>query len=128
MIDTRVPARFTGFLNGSFRTGDAWIVNPNIYVSGIRSSYEVVGGGTAQRDLSGDGSTQLILGAYYRLADAVVPVVGFQQNGYKLTFSYDATSSSLRNFNQGRGAYELSIIKQGLFSQSNDIKCPAVRF
>lgn len=128
LVDSRINARVTTFVNGSFRTGDAWIVNPNVYVSKMGSAWEVVGGANAQRDLSGDGTTQLILGAYYRVSDAVVPMVGFQQKGYRFTFSYDATASSLKNYNQSRGAYEFSVIKQGLFSSGNDIKCPAVRF
>jgi hypothetical protein len=89
---------------------------------------EYVVGGNAQRDLSGDGNTQLIAGAYYRVNDAVIPMVGFQQNGYRLTFSYDATASSLSKYNATRGAYEVSIVKQGLVDKSKGIKCPAVRF
>lgn len=128
LVDTRIATRLTTFLNGSFRTGDAWIVNPNVYVSNQGTAWEVVAGGTAQRDLGGNGNTQLIMGAYYRVKDAVIPVIGVQQSGYKFTFSYDATSSALRNFNQSRGAYEMSIVKQGLIDKSKEIKCPAVRF
>jgi type IX secretion system PorP/SprF family membrane protein len=127
-IDTRIERRFTLFLNGSFKSGDVWIFNPNVYVSKMGTATEYVAGVNAQRDLSGDGTTQLILGAYYRSNDAVIPMVGFQQNGYKLTFNYDATTSSLSTYNATRGAYELSIIKQGLIDKSKDLKCPAVRF
>lgn len=130
LVDTRIATRYTTFLNGSFRTGEVWILNPNVYVSKMATAWEVVAGGNAQRNLSGDGSTQLILGAYYRVNDAVIPMIGFQQNGYRLTFSFDATSSSLKNYNQSQGAYELSIVKQGLISKgkSKDLRCPAVRF
>ncbi len=128
LVDTRVPLRVTTFLNGSFRAGDAWIVNPNVYVSKMGTATEVVGGANAQRKITNDGNTQLILGAYYRAGDAMIPMVGFQQNGYKLTFSYDATSSSLKTYNKTYGAYEFSIVKQGLFDNSRDIRCPAVRF
>lgn len=128
LVDARIPVRFTTFLNGSFKYGNMWIVNPNVYVSKLSSAYEFVVGGNAQRDLSGDGNTQLILGAYYRVNDAVIPMVGFQQNGYRLSFSYDATASNLSTYNQSRGAYEFSLIKQGLIDVSRDVKCPAVRF
>lgn len=128
LADTRIATRLTTFINGSFRVADEWIINPNVYVSKMSTALEVVAGGTAQRDLGGNGSTQMIWGAYYRVKDALIPVIGFQQNGYKFTFSYDVTASSLKNYNQGRGAYEMSIIKQGLIDKSKDIKCPAVRF
>ena len=127
-VDARVLPRFTTFLNGSFKKSDVWILNPNIYVSNVGNAWEIVGGMNAQRDLSGDGNTQLILGAYYRVKDAIIPMVGFQQNGYKLTFNYDATTSSLKQYNATRGAYEISIVKQGLINKSAGIKCPAVRF
>ena len=94
----------------------------------MTTAWEVVAGGTARRDLSGNGNTQLIMGAYYRVTDAVIPVIGFEKSGYTFTFSYDATSSSLRNYNQSRGAYEMSIVKQGFIDKSKAIKCPAVRF
>lgn len=128
LVDTRIATRLTTFLNGSFRASDAWIVNPNAYISKMSTATEVVAGGTAQRDLSGNGNTQLIMGAYYRVNDAIIPVLGFQQSGYRFTFSYDATSSALKNYNQGRGAYEMSIVKQGLIDKSKAIKCPSVRF
>jgi type IX secretion system PorP/SprF family membrane protein len=126
--DSRIAPRYTAFVNGSFRVHELWIVNPNIYVSKMKNAYETVVGMNAQRNLSGDGNTQLIIGAYYRMKDAMIPMVGFQQSGYKLTFSYDATTSGLKTYNSTRGAYELSITKQGLIGTNGDLKCPAVRF
>jgi type IX secretion system PorP/SprF family membrane protein len=128
-VDERIAPRYTAFLNGSFKAGDnTWIINPNVYVSKMSTAWEVVAGANAQRNLSGDGSSQLILGAYYRGKDAVIPMVGFQQGTYKLTVSYDATTSSLQGANGSKGGYELSIIKQGIFDPSKPLKCPAVRF
>jgi hypothetical protein len=115
-------------LNGSFRAADAWILNPNLYISKMTTAWEVVLGLTAQRKLTDDGNTQVILGGYYRASDALMPVIGFQQSGIKLTFSYDATISTLKSYNQSRGAYEFSIIKQGIINTDKGLKCPAVRF
>ena len=128
LTDTRLDVRVTTFLNGSFRASDAWIVNPNVYISKMSTAWEVVGGVNAQRRLNEDGSTQVIFGGYYRAGDAFIPLVGFQQSGIKLTFSYDATVSTLKNYNQSRGAYEFSLIKQGIINTEKGIKCPAVRF
>lgn len=128
LVDTRLATRITTFVNGSFRAGDAWIVNPNIYLSKMSTATEVVAGLNAQRKLNETGSTQVIFGGYYRFDDAMIPMIGFQQSGFKLTFNYDATASGLKNYNQGRGAYEVSLIKQGLVDESRELKCPAVRF
>ena len=83
----------------------------------------------ANRNLSGDGEQQLIVGLYYRNHDALIPMVGYQLNDLKFTINYDATVSALGSLNGTRGAYELSIVKSGIFSTgSTAIKCPTVRF
>lgn len=127
-IDDRVDRRYTAFANGAIKIDDLWIINPNIYVSKQGTAWETVAGVNANRNLSGDGSSQLILGAYYRLGDAIIPMFGYQLNDYKITINYDATISTLRAFNNTRGAYELSIVKQGLFNGEKSIKCPTLRF
>jgi len=127
--DVRVSPRYTLFLNGSFKINDQWIVNPNVYVSDMANAYEVVGGLNAHYNLSGDGNTQLIAGAYYRYNDAVIAMVGYQLSDFAITVSYDATSSGLSTYNNSRGAYELSIVKTGIFGGGyKAVKCPTVRF
>lgn len=128
-VDARLNPRYTGFVNASIKFEDLWIVNPNIYVSKMGNAWETVLGFNANRNLSGDGEQQMILGLYYRHKDAVIPMVGYQVNDTRFTFNYDATVSNLGNINGYRGAYEISIIKSGIFSNSsNAVKCPTVRF
>jgi len=127
--DTRLDPRLTIFLNGSFKLNNQWIINPNVYVSKMGTVYETVGGLNAHYNLSGDGSSQLIGGLYVRLKDALIPMIGYQWNDLAITINYDATSSSLGTYNQTRGAYELSIVKTGVFSSNGkDVKCPSVHF
>jgi type IX secretion system PorP/SprF family membrane protein len=128
--DTKVPMRFNVFANGSFKLNDLWIINPNIYFSSMSNSTEIVGGMNAHYNLSGDGSTQLIGGLYYRLKDAFIPMVGFTLSSVSVTVSYDATTSTLGSSTQTLGAYELSVTKVGLFSEQNgkNVKCPSVKF
>lgn len=128
-IDSKVPVRFNTFINGSFKLNDQWIVNPNAYFSMMSKSTEIVGGANAHYNLSGDGTTQLIGGLYYRVGDAIIPMVGVVISGISATVSYDATSSSLGTYNQTLGAYEISITKTGLFSEyGSNVKCPSVKF
>ena len=113
-IDNRVPIRYTGFLNGSFMPNEMWIINPNAYFSLQARSYEIVAGMNAHYNLSGDGEKVLIGGLYYRYKDAVIPMIGLGYKDLTFTFSYDATMSTLRNYNNTRGAFEFSLIKQGV--------------
>jgi len=128
--DSRIQRRYTAFINSNIKVQNLWIVNPNLYVSKMGNAWETVIGFNANRDLSGDGLQQLIVGLYYRNKDAVIPMIGYQVNDMRITVNYDATVSSLGSINGTRGAYELSIVKSGVFSSSagRGVKCPTVRF
>jgi type IX secretion system PorP/SprF family membrane protein len=117
MYDNRVPRRYIGFANGSFMINDQWIINPNAYVSVQAKSMEVVAGANAHYNLSGDGENILVAGLYYRHKEAVIPMVGLGYKDYVFTFSYDATLSDLSAYNNTRGAFEFSLVKQGVLAQ-----------
>lgn len=114
-VDNRIPVRHTAFINGSFKLNDQWIINPNSFFSLQAKSYEWVAGINAHYNLSGDGENILIGGVYYRNKDAVIPMIGLGYKDYVFTFTYDATMSSLKNYNNSRGAFEFSLVKQGVF-------------
>jgi len=130
-VDNRIAVRHIGFLNGSFLVNNQWLVNPNIYFTTQAKSFELVAGLNAHYDLSGDGAYQLIGGLYYRHNDSFIPLVGLQWNDIRATFTYDATISTLKNYNNSRGAFEFSLIKEGLFDSYNGNKrqsmCPDLR-
>ncbi len=116
-IDTRVPMRHTAFLNGSFKINDQIIVNPNTYFSLQAKSYEWLIGSNLHYNLSGDGDNVLIAGLYYRSSDAVIPMIGLGIKDYTFTFTYDATVSTLKDYDNTRGAFEFSLVKSGVFDQ-----------
>jgi len=126
--DNRISMRYTAFVNASYKVNDDVIVNPMAYYTRQASSSELVAGGNLQYNLSGDGESQLIGGLYLRPGDAVIPVIGFQWKNLRLMFSYDATTSSLKDYNNGRGAYEFALIHNGFFDEYNGDKrqsfCP----
>lgn len=126
--DQELDMRYNIFMNATLKVNDKWIVNPNIYYSRITNASETVLGMNANYNLSGDGTTQLIGGLYYRSGDAFIPMVGYLWKDLKITVNYDATSSALSAYNQTKGAYELSIVKTGLFDPIKPLKCPTVKF
>jgi len=123
---SRVPLRHIGFLNAIYKVNDNVIINPNIYYTTQAKSSELVAGLNGAYNLSGDGAKQLIAGLYYRTGDAFIPMAGFELNNLRFTFSYDATTSSLKNFNNYRGALEFSVIKKGFYGVGADREtlCP----
>jgi type IX secretion system PorP/SprF family membrane protein len=127
-VDNKIPMRYIGFLNGSFKLNDEVILNPNIYYTRQSNVSELVGGMNAHYNLSGDGEYLLIAGAYYRHKEAIIPLVGLGFKDYTFTFTYDATISSLKNFNNSRGAFEFSLIKQGVISPGGQKVTPCPTF
>lgn len=127
-VDNRVPMRYIGFLNGSFKLNDRVIINPNIYYTRQSSASELVGGINAHYNLSGDGEYLLIAGAYYRHKEAVIPMIGLGYKDYTFSFTYDATISSLSAYNASRGAFEFALIKQGLITPGGQKVTPCPTF
>ena len=129
--DDRIPMRFIAFLNGSFKTSDMVIINPMAYYTVQASAHEFVAGLNAQYNLSGDGEQQLIGGLYIRPDDAVIPMVGFIYKSIRLMFTYDVTISSLKQYNNGNGAWEFAIIHPGYYSEYNGDRrqslCPSFK-
>lgn len=68
------------------------------------------------------------VGAYYRLADAVIPVIKLEAKPISVSISYDANTSQLRNASSGRGGFEFSLAFQkynkGEYGSTESIKCP----
>lgn len=131
-IDNRIAVRYNGFLNASFKLNDQVIVSPHMYVSLQAKASEWVGGVNAQYNLSGDGAYTLTGGLYYRYGESLIPMVGLGIKEMVLQFSYDATMSSLKNFNSRRGAFEFSLVKQGLTDpyrgNRRESMCPTFRY
>jgi len=130
-IDDRISPRYIAFANASIKMSDMVIFNPMAYFTTQAKSSELVGGANLQYNLSGDGETLLTGGLYYRPGDALIPMVGFEWKNIKLSFTYDATSSPLKNFNNSRGAYEFALIYHGMYSEYNGSRrqsfCPSFR-
>ena len=116
-FDNRLAPRVIGFVNASLKMSEMVILNPQAYYSNQSNSSELVVGGSLNYNLSGDGTTQLLGGLYYRSSDAVIPMVGFQWNAFRMSFTYDVTTSDLSAYNNSRGGVEFSLVKHGFFSE-----------
>jgi type IX secretion system PorP/SprF family membrane protein len=130
-LDDRISPRYTAFANASIKMNDMVILNPMAYFTTQAKASELVGGANIQYNLSGDGETLLTGGLYYRPGDALIPMIGFEWKSIKLSFTYDATTSGLKQFNNSRGAYEFALIYHGMYTEYNGNRrqsfCPSFR-
>lgn len=118
-FDSRISPRYIGFVNASLKVNDQVIINPQGYYTRMAQSSEAVLGMNAQYNLADGGDQQVIGGIYYRAGDAFIPMIGFIYKNIKLTFTYDVTTSSLKHYDNGYGAYEFALMSQGFYSEYN---------
>ncbi len=64
----------------------------------------------------------VLLGISYRNDDAIVGMLGLKNDQWQYGFSYDYTVSGLANYNQGNGAFELSILYNLKFNDNIQTK------
>ena len=127
--DSRLALRHIGFINAILKVADNVIINPNVYYTTQAKAMQMEVGMNAAYNLEGNGKKQLIGGLYYRIGDAIIPTVGIEINNVKFTFTYDVTTSSLKNFNHYQGATEFNILKKGFYPDFSGDKrqflCPS---
>ncbi|MEO5943670.1 MAG: PorP/SprF family type IX secretion system membrane protein [Ferruginibacter sp.] len=111
----KIPIRHIGFVNAILKVDPKVIINPNVYFTTQAGAVELMGGMNANYNLTEAGEKQFIAGLYYRYKDAIIPMVGLEVSTLKFTFSYDVTTSSLKNYNNSRGALEFSLVKSGFY-------------
>lgn len=113
--NNQIDRRYIGFLNASLKLNDYIILNPGAYYARQAGASEIMVGGYAAYNLSGDGQQQVFGGLYYRVNDAVPFMVGYQVSNVKMMFSYDVTVSNLAISNSRQGAYEIGIVYTGVY-------------
>jgi type IX secretion system PorP/SprF family membrane protein len=130
-FNDKIARRYIGFVNASVKYNDQVILNPMGYYTNMAGAQEAVLGMNMQYNLQDEGDQQVILGLYDRFGDAIIPMIGFVYKNIRLSFTYDITTSALKNYDNGYGAFEFSLISQGFYSQYNGDKrqslCPTFK-
>ncbi len=80
---------------------------------------EIIGGGLLGWNKMPPSSTAILFsiygGVFYRIGDAIIPVVKVRYKDLSVGVSYDTNVSKLTNASNLRGGFELSLSKTGLF-------------
>ena len=118
-------------VDGLFRLSTDFIANPSVFFQTQSGAMELVAGSLFRYNLNhsrDSRASQLILGGYDRLADAVIGVAGYQIGDVQFMASYDFTLSALSPYNASYGALEFSIVYGGSYYKNQGIRrmftCP----
>ncbi len=116
--DNKVGLRPVGNADLMYKASANLIINPSIYASYQKGANELVFGSQTNLNVTPidkETPTILILGAYYRLNESIIPVLGIEWKNTRLTASYDITLSQASTMTSGAGGFELSIIYNGFY-------------
>ena len=104
--------------------------NSTLHVSALQmfqggAAETIVGGAiqlTANPDLT--KPTSFYFGSWMRFNDAIIPYLGIEFDDFRLGFTYDYNSSSLKTASQNRGGIEISLIYVHRPSTDRPVNCP----
>ncbi|HEY9083198.1 MAG TPA: PorP/SprF family type IX secretion system membrane protein [Vicingaceae bacterium] len=108
---SKLPMRFNLNLGSKFIVSEKVTLTPNILYMYQAKATELNMGFLGTYKIKEEND--IIYGLAYRLNDAFIMNLGFRKDNITFRMSYDATTSSLSNYNSGRGAYEFSLIVTG---------------
>ena len=102
-----IPMRFTGHAGLRIKLNDKFSLTPNVlYLKQGTAEEKMVG---AYGQLMVGPATDFMIGANYRIEDAISPYVGFTHNNLALGVSYDINTSDLGRMVKGSNSFEISL-------------------
>ena len=128
--NTNLGIRPTGNVDGLFFLGSQVILNPSVYYTYQKGASELLYGSLFSTVVGGRrNKTALVLGAYNRWNESIIPVLGFEYSTLRIMSSYDITISQLAPYNNRSGAFEIALIWKGKFSRNSGtdrkvLSCP----
>jgi type IX secretion system PorP/SprF family membrane protein len=118
----KINSRYFAHLGGSFEMNENTVMYLSAMYQKQGPASELLLGGTVGFVMNPGHNeftknTTFYLGGWYRYADAIAPYIGFEWSRMKIGFSYDVTLSSAQNMTNGQGAYEVSVIYNGIINK-----------
>ncbi len=103
----KLPIRYTLHGGAKIVVSDVVSITPNfLYLKENNAEEKMLG---AYVQMKANATTDLMLGANYRLKDAFVPFVGFYHERFVLGIAYDVTASDLSKAVPNTNSFEISL-------------------
>lgn len=121
-----LTGRLTVHAGGSFPLSQVVALNTSAIYQVQNKASETILGGALAFNANGDNAnpTNVYLGSWLRLNDAVIPYIGLEFTGLRIGASYDINISSLKAATGTRGGSEISLIYIKKKVESKGIPCP----
>jgi type IX secretion system PorP/SprF family membrane protein len=121
-----LTGRLTVHGGGSFPISDVVGVNISMIHQIQNKASETVLGGALSLNANGNNEnpTNVYVGSWMRLNDALIPYVGLEFGGLRIGASYDVNISDLKAATANRGGSEISIIYIKRPVENKGIPCP----
>ena len=121
-----IASRTTISAGGYFPVSDILTLHTSgIYQVQNKATETIIGGALAANlDHNGPDPTNVYLGTWFRVGDAIIPYLGLEFAGMRIGATYDINVSSLKAGSQSRGGMEISIIYIKRPAGFKGIPCP----
>ena len=121
-----LKARVTVHGGGTLPLSDVVSVNASVIHQIQNKASETTLGAALALNANGDdvNPTNVLIGSWVRLNDALIPYVGLEFNGLRIGASYDVNVSNLKSATGSRGGSEFSLIYIIKKSEGSGIPCP----
>ena len=121
-----LSGRVTVHGGGSFPVSEVVALNVSAIYQAQNKASETVLGGAFALNANGDkvNPTNVYIGSWMRLNDAIIPYLGLEFSGLRIGASYDINISSLKAATGNRGGSEISIIYIKRKQESRGLPCP----
>lgn len=105
--DNKLSGKITAHGGIDIGLGKYVILTPGFMILSQNTASEITIGTALAYKLA--ETSYLYVGAWYRVGDAIVPLVGYEWNGFRAGLSFDVTASDINLATNSKGAVEVAL-------------------
>lgn len=130
--DNRLGIRNNAQFSLDYQVNQRFDLSTSLFYTTQKQAYELLFGslaGIKTKQTPNSKTAKIYLGLYYRLKDALSPIMGYQYHRTRVLINYDINLSQLSQASRGNGGFELSLIQIGNFKKKKNLAyktyCPS---
>lgn len=130
--ENRLGIRTIAQVGMEYQVTQRFNLKTSLFYSTQKKAYELLFGslaGIATKKSPGNKTSKFHVGIFYRLSDALSPMIGYQYHKTRLLLNYDINLSQLSQASKGNGGFELSLVQIGVFKRKKNFAykthCPS---